>query len=269
MKYMAPIWLRHPEAEPASTSPRTGAEEAYLHRWLSWMKQLPAEERRQYDALFPAPLIWQEEAPCGTYRHGGVALPLWRDAGQPKYSLQHAAQEPPAEFCFFWAARLEADGNIGCGCLSQWWKSNFMADGVRYCCMEQFMMAQKAALFGDEEIRQQILACTDPAGIKQLGRQVRNFDPAVWDQAKYTIILNGNWRKFSQNPRLRSFLLSTGDRFLAEASPYDTIWGIGLTADQAADPRDWRGENLLGLALMEVRDELARVWANAALLEDI
>ena len=132
------------------------------------------------------------------------------------------------------------------------------------------MMAQKAELFGDKEIHKQIIACDDPAEIKKLGRRVRKFDASVWDQAKYSIVLNGNWKKFSQNPQLRDFLLSTGDQILVEASPYDTIWGIGLSADQAvAGPQSWRGENLLGFALMEVRDELARVYAHANLLKEI
>ena len=77
-------------------------------------------------------------------------------------------------------------------------------------------------------------------------------------------MLNGNWCKFSQNPGLREFLLSTGDSILVEASPYDSIWGIRLSADspEAQDPMKWRGQNLLGFALMEVRDELRRVCAN-------
>lgn len=101
----------------------------------------------------------------------------------------------------------------------------------------------------------------DPKRIKALGRKVRNFDQTLWDRAKYSIVLNGNWCKFSQNRALRDFLLSTGNSVLAEASPFDGIWGIRLSAasSEARDPLKWRGENLLGFALMEVRDELRRV----------
>lgn len=136
-----------------------------------------------------------------------------------------------------------------------------------YCCMEQFMMAAKAELFGDGEIRAQILESRDPKRIKTLGRKVRNFDQTLWDKAKYSIVLNGNWCKFSQNRTLRDFLLSTGDSVLAEASPFDGIWGIRFPAasSEARDPLKWRGENLLGFALMEVRDELRRVTQREAL----
>ncbi|MDE7223729.1 MAG: NADAR family protein, partial [Acetatifactor sp.] len=132
-----------------------------------------------------------------------------------------------------------------------------------------FMMAQKAELFGDEEIRKQILESQTPDHIKALGRKVRGFDQELWDKVKYAIVLNGNWCKFSQNRRLQSFLLSTGDSVLVEASPYDTIWGIGLSADSpdAQKPQSWCGQNLLGFALMEVRDELRRVTQNEGLCD--
>ena len=135
--------------------------------------------------------------------------------------------------------------------------------------MEQYMMAAKAELFGDSEIQEQILKCSDPKQIKALGRKVRGFDQKVWDKFKYAIVLNGNWCKFSQNRDLREFLLSTGDSVLVEASPYDNIWGIRLAASspEAQDPMKWRGQNLLGFALMEVRDELRRVTQNEMLCD--
>ena len=98
---------------------------------------------------------------------------------------------------------------------------------------------------------------------------MQGFDQAVWDKFKYSIVLNGNWCKFSQNRELREFLLSTGNSVLVEASPYDRIWGIQLSADapEAQNPFRWRGENLLGFALMEVRDELRRVRKNEMLCD--
>lgn len=120
------------------------------------------------------------------------------------------------------------------------------------------MMAGKARLFGDEEMLEKIMAASDPRTMKKLGRQVRGFDQAVWEQYKYALVLQGNVCKFSQNPALGQFLLSTGEQILVEASPYDRIWGIGLSATdpRAQDPRQWRGRNLLGFALTEVRDIL-------------
>ena len=146
---------------------------------------------------------------------------------------------------------------------------DFYTTADSYLCMEQYMMAGKAHLFGDEEIRKEILECSDPKQIKALGRKVRGFEQKVWDKFKYAIVLLGNWHKFSQNRDLREFLLSTGDSVLVEASPYDAIWGIRLAASspEAQDPMKWRGQNLLGFALMEVRDELRRVTQNEMLCD--
>ena len=146
---------------------------------------------------------------------------------------------------------------------------DFYTTADSYLCMEQYMMAAKAELFGDKEIRDQILKCSDQKQIKALGRKVRGFEQKVWDKFKYAIVLLGNWHKFSQNRELREFLLSTGDSVLVEASPYDAIWGIRLAASspEAQDPMKWRGQNLLGFALMEVRDELRRVTQNEMLCD--
>lgn len=169
----------------------------------------------------------------------------------------------------FWGHQPSKDGSITKSCLSQWWMEDFYTMVDSYLYMEQYMMAGKAQLFGDEERRKEILACSDPKQIKVLGRKVRGFDQVVWDKFKYAIVLNGNWCKFSQNRELREFLLSTGDSVLVEASPYDRIWGIQLSADtpEAQNPFRWRGENLLGFALMEVRDELRKVRKNEMLCD--
>lgn len=140
----------------------------------------------------------------------------------------------------------------------QWTESVFTVDGVTYGCAEQFMMAEKARLFNDEATRAKILATTLPREHKALGRTVRDFDAARWDAAGLEIVVRGNLAKFGQNPAMLAALLATGDKLLVEASPLDRIWGVGLRAD---DPRihdraTWRGENLLGEALMRVREEL-------------
>lgn len=144
-------------------------------------------------------------------------------------------------------------------CLSQWYPCEFKEDGITYTSAEQYMMAEKAKLFGDEEIRREILNTVDPKKCKALGRKVKNFDKAVWDKNKEKIVRHGNAEKFMQNRELRNFLLSTGDKVLAEASPVDRIWGIGLGKNNpdALDPEKWRGQNLLGFALMNARNDIA------------
>jgi len=162
------------------------------------------------------------------------------------------------EFLFFWGHQPAADGSIGKQCLSQWWDSPFELGGVHYATAEHFMMAGKARLFGDDETLQKILRAHGPKAAKALGRGVRGFVDSVWEEKRVALVLEGNRAKFGQNADLRAFLLGTGERVLAEASPLDAIWGIGLEEDDPAArlPERWRGLNLLGFALMRVRQEL-------------
>jgi hypothetical protein len=131
-------------------------------------------------------------------------------------------------------------------------------DGVTYKSAEQYMMAEKARIFGDEETRQRIMKEEEPGIIKDLGREVKGFDPEIWDQHKFDVVVKGNLAKFGQNEKLLKFLLNTGSAILVEASPYDRVWGIGMREDNkdAKDAEKWYGINLLGFALMVVRDKL-------------
>ncbi|MBL1077735.1 NADAR family protein [Nocardia sp. 2] len=163
------------------------------------------------------------------------------------------------EFLFFWGHTRTPGHAVGKWVLSQWWPVDFTVDGQTYGSAEHFMMAEKARLFGDEEMRAKVLAGETPADAKRLGRAVRGFDQDAWVAHRYDIVMRGSIAKFGQHEDLRHFLLATGDKVLVEAAPRDTVWGIGLGADNpaAADPRTWRGENLLGFALMEARAVLA------------
>jgi ribA/ribD-fused uncharacterized protein len=100
----------------------------------------------------------------------------------------------------------------------------------------------------------------NPGEVKELGRRIRNFDQTKWNDNKYEIVKAGNIHKFQQNKNLGEYLINTGSKVIVEASPTDTIWGIGLSSDSsmAQNPYTWRGENLLGFALMEARDFLDR-----------
>ena len=168
-----------------------------------------------------------------------------------------AAGERP-ELVFFWGHQPRKDGAIGASCLSQWYPASFSIDGQTYATAEHWMMAEKARLFDDHETRQRILAAATPAEAKDLGRAVRGFENEAWNRARHEIVFRGNLAKFTQNPEPWRFLLGTVGQVLVEASPVDRIWGIGLAQDDplAADPTQWRGLNLLGFVLMEVRDAL-------------
>lgn len=158
------------------------------------------------------------------------------------------------DFIFFWVHR-RTDG-INKGCFSQWWPCKFTVNGVTYNSAEQYMMAQKAILFQDTKTLRSIMLATTPNVCKFLGRQVKGFDSKIWNDNCYNIVLHGNIAKFSQNEELKIDLVATKGKYLVEASPYDHIWGIGMSKDHpdCGDPSKWKGTNLLGFALTEARD---------------
>ena len=160
------------------------------------------------------------------------------------------------KYIFFWGHTEKKEGELTKSCLSQWYDCSFEIDGILYSTAEQYMMSQKALLFNDNETNLKIMESKAPKKYKQLGRQVKNFSPKLWDEKKFDIVVKGNLAKFSQNENLKQFLLNTKDKILAEASPYDKIWGIGMAQDDKDiyNPDKWKGENLLGKALMKVRE---------------
>lgn len=162
------------------------------------------------------------------------------------------------ELLLFWGHRPPRGGGVGKTCLSQWYPAPFTVDGVRYATAEHYMMAGKARLFGDAAAEERVLASDDPGEAKGAGRKVRGFDEDTWAAHRFDLVVAANTAKFGQHAPLGEFLLATGSRVLAEASPYDAIWGIGLSATQpeARSPSRWRGLNLLGFALMRVRERL-------------
>jgi ribA/ribD-fused uncharacterized protein len=162
------------------------------------------------------------------------------------------------EFLFFWGHQPQRDGAAGPGCLSQWWPAPFTVDGSVYTTAEHWMMAGKARLFRDDQALAAVLAAPSPKAAKAAGRSVRGFDEQAWAAARFDLVVAGNLAKFRQNPRLGAFLSATDPKVLVEASPHDRIWGIGMTAGHpdALLPSRWRGTNLLGFALMNVRDWL-------------
>ncbi len=159
------------------------------------------------------------------------------------------------QYIYFWGHQ----GRNMKTCLSQWYNSPFIVDGNTFATAEHWMMAEKAKMFSDDKSFYKIIQSSDPREVKALGRLIRNFNAQEWDEHKYSVIVEGNIEKFHQNPELKKYLLSTKDAILVEASPYDKIYGIGLNEHNAllVDHTQWKGENLLGFALMEVRSILS------------
>jgi ribA/ribD-fused uncharacterized protein len=162
------------------------------------------------------------------------------------------------EYTFFWGHQKSKEGSISKSCFSQWWVASFCVDGITFPTAEHYMMYRKALLFGDTGSAQSIIAAQSPKEVKALGRKVSGYDEASWLLHREEIVYTGNLNKFSQNESLRQFLLSTRDSILVEASPVDAIWGIGLdeNAPDARIPERWPGLNLLGFALVRVREFL-------------
>ena len=142
------------------------------------------------------------------------------------------------------------------GYLSNWYLSVFTLDGITFSSMEQYMMYNKARFFGDERIAARVLATSSVSEIKALGRLVSGYDENLWNGVRQIVVYEGLLAKFSQNPKLKEQLKGTANAFLAECAVKDRIWGIGLSMQ---DPNrmnraKWQGQNLLGYALMMVRE---------------
>jgi len=139
---------------------------------------------------------------------------------------------------------------------SNWYDCVINYKGHVFDNTEQIFMWEKAMFFKDTETAGRILKVGNPSMAKKLGRQVKNFDSVLWLLPSYQFMVDANVEKFTQNEYLKKKLLETGTKMLVEASPYDTIWGIGLgEADDAIlDEKNWKGLNLLGKALMDVRN---------------
>jgi ribA/ribD-fused uncharacterized protein len=153
------------------------------------------------------------------------------------------------DYVFFW------DGPF-----SQWHPSMFwdLDVALQYNCAEQFMMYNKAKFFGDTESMDKIMEIDNPRDQKQAGKEITPYDDKKWASVRYEIVKNGNKLKFGQNIDLMASLTATAGKTIVEASPYDRIWGIGLGEEDERihDPSKWRGENLLGKLLTELRIDL-------------
>ncbi len=165
------------------------------------------------------------------------------------------------DMIFFWGhvnKTLMAQGDY---MLSQWYPSPFSVNEIVYKSAGHWMMARKAILFGDRLAFEKIMAADRPDEVRALSGTISNFDETTWSERKYEIVKEGNFHKFNQSKRLRAYLLNTGRSVLAEANPYDRVWGIGLPRESKniMDPYTWKGLNLLGFALMEIREYLRHI----------
>jgi ribA/ribD-fused uncharacterized protein len=166
-----------------------------------------------------------------------------------------ASPHKNSQYIFFYGHTKKESKSV----FSQFYPCEFTDEnGVLYNCAEQYMMAHKALTFNDNTTYEKIMQASNPKDIKALGRLVKNFNEIAWDDVKFEIVLKGNVLKFSQNLDLKEILAETHKKILVEASPYDKVWGIGLNESTASSTPEskWPGKNLLGKALMMVREKL-------------
>jgi len=146
------------------------------------------------------------------------------------------------------------------GYLSNWYLSPFEIDGVSYSSVEQYIMYRKCILFGDKESAAAVMATDDTQKQQAIGRKARGYIPEIWDGIRQMVGFRGLLAKFSQNEDLKQKLLDTGDAWLVECAATDKIWacGVRLNDEKRHDAANWTGRNILGFALMEVREMLRK-----------
>jgi ribA/ribD-fused uncharacterized protein len=162
------------------------------------------------------------------------------------------AKEPAAalpEILFFFSKEPENKE------FSNFYETEFELDAVKYKSAEHAFEAVKAKTFGDEEIFQKILKAKSAQSAKSFGNKVKDFKEDTWKEKQDEVMKSVLRAKFTQNLELRKKLLDTEEKVLANADSRDKYWGIGTSANtaMAKDPKKWKGENKLGVMLMELR----------------
>lgn len=144
--------------------------------------------------------------------------------------------------------------------LSSSHRTNMTFDGRVFESSDHCFVYQKALLFNDKATAERICSETNPIEINALGRRVKGFHESIWLGNRRRLMTLATIAKFSQNRTIANELLATGVKRLANANPKDRIWGIGLSASAptATDPASWKGINLLGQILEDVRAQLRK-----------
>ena len=158
------------------------------------------------------------------------------------------------KFIFFWGEELSNFHSCSI-------KYNYGGKDMNFTSSEQMFMWLKAKAFNDNDIAEQILLSNTPKEAKRLGRKVKNFDEEIWVEKRENAMMLALRYKFSeQNPNLFNFIMDKrfDNKEFVEASPFDKIWGIGLSEndDMIHNKKNWKGLNLLGKCLNKIRKEI-------------
>ncbi len=144
------------------------------------------------------------------------------------------------------------------GFLSNWYPSPIRVDGMQFSSVEQYIMYKKCVLFGEPEAANAILATDDTKEQQAIGKTTNIYIAEVWAGMRQLVVMRGLYAKFSQNEDLKRMLLDTGDAWLVECAKSDKVWACGRRLDDVRrfNAAEWNGQNILGFALMEVREML-------------
>ena len=163
-----------------------------------------------------------------------------------------ATEGESQRFIFFWRP------DDPHGFLSNWSFHALKENHLIFKTAEHYLMYYKALTMGDGDVARRILESGNPREARSLGKSVKNWDEEKWEREREKIMFQALWLKASQHADVKRQLLATEGKIIAEASPYDAIWGIGLSSQdkKALDVKNWVGKNLLGKTWMKVREIL-------------
>ena len=266
-KIMKPLWLEYPDVSRFEIFWRMGGGEDYAYKLHNWYEELSAEDKAEYRELFPEPAEWRgcwddyyNENEYFIFSDNFSVL-RWDGDGTPKYNkaeLKEQFSKEKKEIISFPKYTPEKLSNEQRHLLYQYTPEK-VSKYYRYLlCPDGWGTAVECMTFLYDTILE-FLAAGEAAFEKENRKD-------EWEKWKYTSALNAIWQVYGYYTD-NNYLLDTGDSILVMTDPDDKVWGAGLAEDDPdlADPAKWPGENLYGFALMEVRDEIRRIWKNVGL----
>lgn len=265
---MLPLWIEYSYITRFSIGWRMGYGEDYLIKFSKWFDELNALEREQYIKKYPEPIEWtgwyKDTIPDEFY---DIVL-VWDKFKTLKYNNMYILNKYRdglncSQIVGF-SKKIFSKDNLN-KYLNKSVYISFDVDHNKYFSIEQYVLAEKARLFNDFDTMEKIVECTDLNNIRMLDKQIKGYKEKEWEKYKYNFLLQGNFYKYSQDSKLRKLLLDTKNKIIVYISSDDDMCDIGITVNKIEDisnPLLWKGQNLLGYALMEVRDEIRRVYGN-------
>lgn len=179
------------------------------------------------EKLFPKPLNWLFKPQECRFKHIPLLGYMWTEDGKPKYS------------------QIGRDYIVVNDFITLTDEGDFRHNQFTFTSVEHGILFAKVGLFHvDEGTGKEQLEDLKPV-------KFSDDEEAYWQNFKYTVCLNVLYYKVMQDEELKERLLATGDKSLVYES--DDEWG--------------GEENLFGFALMELRDEIRRLYKNEGLID--